>query len=453
MDTGFESRLEKIVREWKELIAIESVGADPMKLKECVQCALWIKDWLAPLGFKSELIASENAKGAPPVVFAERPGDESLPTILFYGHYDVQPADPIEAWETPPFELTIKDDGRAYARGANDDKGQWFAFLNGVKSLIEEGRSLPRIKILLEGQEESGSPALTVIAPEIRSKIAADVMLVCDTNAAEGLRPAIVAGLRGVGHFTVRLKGPSIDLHSGEFGGVAPNPAQGIAELVASLHHADGSIAVKGFCDGIIPPTEEESTAAAQSAPDDETLERTMGVKPVGGQAGLSSVARMSFAPTIEVNGIHGGYGGPGSKTVIPTEAFAKISMRLVPGQSPKHVMSAVKEHLRKRCPRGLTLSIEDGSEPAPGLRLPLSSPVFRLATHVLSELDPRGPVFHWDGASIPIVGVLAQVSGAAPLIVGFGQSEDRIHAPNESYGLNQFEKSYLWARAIMTAF
>ena len=452
MDTCFESRKETIIKEWKELVAIESVGADPMKLKECVACALWIKAWLKPLGFKAELLSPESVKGAPPILFAQREGREDLPTVLFYGHYDVQPADPVEAWDTPPFELTIKDDGRAYGRGTNDDKGQWFAFLNGLKSLIEEGRSLPTIKIILEGQEESGSTALSELAPEIKSRLRADVMLVCDTNAGEDLRPAIVAGLRGVGSFTVRLSGPKTDLHSGEFGGVAPNPAQGIAELVASLHHADGSIAVKGFCDGIIPPTEEESTAAAESMPDDETLERTMGVKPMGGQIGLSSVARMSFAPTIEVNGIHGGYGGPGSKTVIPTEAFAKISMRLVPGQNPKHVMTAVKEHLKKRCPRGLQLSIEGESKVAPGFRLPLASPMFRLAAHVLSEFDPRGPVFLWDGASIPIVGVLADVSGAAPLIVGFGQNGDRIHAPNESYGLDQFEKAFLWARAIILA-
>ncbi|MBR1871194.1 MAG: M20/M25/M40 family metallo-hydrolase, partial [Kiritimatiellae bacterium] len=267
-----------IIEEYAKLVAFESVGADPMHLRDTVQCAIWLKDWLAKLGFAGELLATEKAKGAPPVLFAERKGAEGAPTILFYGHYDVQPVDPIEEWRTQPFKLTQGGDGRFYARGANDDKGQFFAFLCGMRDFLAETRCAPTIKILLEGQEESGSAALTAMARDIRRKIAADVLLVCDTNAAQGLRPAIVAGLRGVAHFEMTLEGPVCDLHSGEYGGAAPNPAQEIARMAASLHDDAGRVAVEGFYDGIVPPSDEEVRLATESTPDAATFEHETGV-------------------------------------------------------------------------------------------------------------------------------------------------------------------------------
>ena len=279
------------------------------------------------------------------------------------------------------------------------------------------------------------------------------MLLVCDTSAALDMRPAIVAGLRGVSHFTVRLDGPNRDLHSGEYGGIAPNPAQAIAELVASLHNPDGSIAVAGFRDGMEPPTESERRAAEASSPSDNDFYNDIGCDPVGGQQGKTIAQRVSFEPTIEVNGIHSGYGGPGAKTVIPSSAFAKISMRLVPGQTPRAAIASVKRHLEDNCPRGMKITLEDVNEGAGGFRLPLASPVFRLAESVLSEMDDRGPVFQWDGASIPVVSVLKEVSCAAPLIVGWGQPEDRIHSPNESYSFAQFEKAREWGRRILSAF
>lgn len=447
--------LEDIKREYFELLRFESVGADPAKLKECVSCALWLKKWLEAIGFEGELLMNEikNGKAEPPVLYAEKIGSEGAPTILIYGHYDVQPSDPLSEWLTPPFEPTEKD-GRIYCRGAQDDKGQFFAFLNGIKDYLATNPSIvPTIKIILEGQEESGSEALIAMAESMRKRIAADVLLVCDTSAASDLRPAIVAGLRGVSHFTIRLKGPSRDLHSGSYGGIAPNPAQAIAEIVASLHNADGSIAVEGFYNGIERPTSEEIAAAEAGGDTQETYEADIGCEAVGGEEGKSIIERNSFEPTIEVNGIHSGYSGPGSKTVIPSEAFAKISMRLVPGQSTRAVRDAVTEHLKAHCPRGMTLSIEDYTLGAGGFRLPLASPLFRLASDVLSEMDNRGAVYQWDGASIPVISVLKEISGAAPLIVGWGQSEDKIHSPNESYSLAQFEKAREWGRKIIAAF
>jgi len=449
----FEEQREAILNEYFELLRFPTVGAEPMRLKDCVDCAMWLKKWLAPQGFAVELMQAPKMLGTPPILFAERKGDEGAPVILFYGHYDVQPADPIDAWETPPFEPTLKDNGRVYCRGAQDDKGQFFSFLCGMRNFLKSHTGdVPTIKIVLEGQEESGSTALTALAPTIKDRLRADVLLVCDTGAASGMRPAIVAGLRGVSHFTLRLEAANYDLHSGEHGGIAPNPAQGIAELIASLHNPDGSIAVRGFCDRVVPPTDEERAAAEAAAVSPEEYEKITGVPPVGGEQGLTLTERNSFRPTIEVNGIHTGYGGPGSKTVIPAGAVAKISMRLVPDQNPDEVMAALERHLRQHTPRGMKLVIEDLTGGAAGFRLPLASPVFRLAASVLGEIDPRGAVYQWDGASIPVVSTLKTCSGAAPLLVGFGQPEDHMHSPNESYGLNQFSRAMEWAERILQA-
>ena len=451
--SSFDEQRESILKEYFELLRFPTIGAEPMRLKDCVDCAMWLKKWLVPQGFAVELMQAPKMLGTPPVLLAERKGTEGAPTILFYGHYDVQPPDPLEAWETPPFEPTLKDNQRVYCRGAQDDKGQFFSFLCGMRNfLISRMGTVPTIKIVLEGQEESGSTALAALAPTIKDRLRADVLLVCDTSAAAEMRPAIVAGLRGVSHFTVRLEAANYDLHSGEHGGIAPNPAQGMAELIASLHNPDGSIAVRGFCDHVVPPTDEERAAAESAAVTPEEYEKVTGVAPVGGEAGLTLTERNSFRPTIEVNGIHTGYGGPGSKTVIPAGALAKLSMRLVPDQNPDDVMAAVSRHLRQHTPRGMKLFIEDLTGEAAGFRLPLASPVFRLAASVLEELDPRGAVYQWDGASIPVVSTLKTCSGAAPLLVGFGQPEDRIHAPNESFGLNQFARAMAWAEKILAA-
>ena len=459
----FDEQRETILKEYFELLRFPTIGAEPMRLKDCVDCAMWLKKWLTPQGFAVELMQAPKMLGTPPILLAERKGTEGAPTVLFYGHYDVQPPDPLEAWETPPFEPTLKDNQRVYCRGAQDDKGQFFSFLCGMRNFLARApQAVPTIKIVLEGQEESGSTALAALAPTIKDRLRADVLLVCDTSAAADLRPAIVAGLRGVSHFTVRLEAANYDLHSGEHGGIAPNPAQGMAELIASLHNPDGSIAVRGFCDHVVPPTDEERAAAESAAVSPEEYERTTGVAPVGGEVGLTLTERNSFRPTIEVNGIHTGYGGPGSKTVIPAGALAKISMRLVPDQNPAaasnadglvyDVMAAVSRHLRQHTPRGMKLFIEDLTGEAAGFRLPLASPVFRLAASVVEEIDPRGAVYQWDGASIPVVSTLKTCSGAAPLLVGFGQPEDRIHSPNESYGLNQFARAMAWAEKILAA-
>ena len=449
IDAWFEANRPAILEDYFALLRFPSIGGDPARLPDCVACAEWICDFLRPLGFSAELVRGEGP--TPPLVLAERPADEGARTVLLYGHYDVQPVDPVALWETPPFEPTERG-GRVHARGAQDDKGQWFALLQGLRAAIARGARLPAIRVVLEGQEESGSGFLAERAHDLRRRLAADVLLVADTGKDASGRPAIVAGLRGVIHFTATLRGPKYDLHSGQHGGLAPNPAQGIAALVATLHNPDGSIAVPGFCDGIVDPTEAEFALATERGFDENAYKEEVGVFPVGGERGVPAIVRNAFRPTIEVNGIHGGYGGPGSKTVIPTHAFAKLSCRLVPDQSPAHVWQCLKAHLEANCPRGLALELTEVTGNEPGFRLPIDSPVTRVAQDVLREVDPRGAVFTWEGASIPIVARLRDVTGAAPLLVGFGMQEDRIHCPNESFSLDQFRDLVRWGGLIFPA-
>ena len=437
-------------KEYFELLAFPTIGAQQERLRDCAACATWLKRWLAGIGAEVELLTADFS---PPVVFAELKGEPGAPTALVYGHYDVQPPDPLEEWQSPPFEPTMRGE-RVFCRGAQDDKGQFFAFLCGLREWAGAGARRLNVKILLEGQEESGSAGLFRLLEDrdLRRRLAADALLVCDTSAAPDLRPAIVAGLRGVNHFTVTLTAANRDLHSGEYGGVAPNAAQGMAELLASLHYQDGSIAVAGFRNGIEPPSHEEIEAATAGMANEAALAADIGTDPCGGQLGKTAVQRVCFEPTIEVNGVHSGYGGAGSKTVIPCTAVAKLSTRLVPGQSPQASYDAVKRHLKDHCPRGMTVALSELTGEAPGFRLPMNSPLFRLAADVLAEMDPRGAVFQWDGASIPVVSALRTASGAAPLMVGWGQAEDRIHSPNESYSLRQFSRAKDWARRILPA-
>ena len=455
-------------KDYFELLRFLTVGAEKEHLRDCVQCATWLKKWLKSIGASAELIVPHRDEGSGigdqdfalsvPVVYAELKGQEGATTVLLYGHYDVQPADPLGEWKTPPFEPTVQDD-RVYCRGAQDDKGQVFAFLCGVRELLNAAGT-PRLqninlKIVLDGQEESGSVGLFKLLEdkEFRKRLTADVMLVCDTSAAADLRPAIVAGLRGVNHFTVTLTAANRDLHSGEYGGIAPNAAQGMVELMASLHNADGSIAVSGFRDGIEPPSHEELEKAEEGMATEEMYAKDIGTEPCGGQLGKTIVQRNCFEPTIEVNGIHSGYGGPGSKTVIPCQAIAKLSTRLVPGQIPAQTYEAIKRHLKDRCPKGMQVELSDLTGDSPAFRLPLASPLFRLAADVLGEMDSRGAVFQWDGASIPVVAAIREASGAAPLLVGWGQPEDCIHSPNESYSVRQFGAAKEWAKKILGAF
>jgi acetylornithine deacetylase/succinyl-diaminopimelate desuccinylase-like protein len=442
----FESRRDAILADWFELLRIPSIGTDPGRLRECSRCAAWLRKYVRALGFEAEVCLTRGQ----PVLVAERPGRPGAPTVLAYGHYDVQPADPAEGWQSPPFEPALRA-GRVYARGAQDNKGQLFAFLQGLAALIAAGVPLPSLRLVYDGEEESGSTGLLGALKELAPRLRADVLMVGDSYVHLSGRPAIVVGMRGITMMTVTLRGPSGDLHSGAHGGVAPNPAAGLARLLASLHDERGRIAVAGFLDRVVPPTPEERALAEAEPFDAAAYERATGVRPVGGEAGVPAAIRAGFQPTIEVNGLRSGYGGPGTKTVLPAVAMAKLSARLCAGQAPVESRDQIVAHLRAHCPPGLALEISETADGAPALRLPVNTPIARLAADVLRQVDPRGPVFQWIGASIPVIGALRDVSGASPLLVGFGREEDAIHAPNESFGLDQFQQGMVYT-ALMLA-
>jgi len=446
----FNENQHFILEEWYNLLKLPTLGAVPSSLGDCARAAATLKKFLMSLNFTVTIITPTT--GIPvPILIAERAATGAGTTVLFYGHYDVQPADPVNAWNTPPFEPTLID-GRVYARGAQDNKGQMMAFLQGIKALIESEKPLPNIKVVLEGQEESGSSGLIELAPGLSQQLQADVLLVCDTGCASDGRPAIISSLRGIQNLTVTIKGPDYDLHSGIHGGVAPNPAQGMAKLLASLHNEDGSIAVEGFNDDIEQPSSKEIQMARSSQQSAETYKKEIGCLPLGGERALDPAIRAGFYPTIEVNGLFSGHCGAGPKTVIPSTASAKLSMRLVPNQKTAVTLQAVQNHLTKYCPPGFSISFAEIIEGAPGFRLPVESSLFRLAEDVLKEMDDRGPVFRWEGASIPVVATLQEISGAAPLLVGFGREEDKIHCPNESFSLDQFVQVMEWSTLIVEA-
>lgn len=447
LDIEFTKRREQWIAEWKDFLRFPSISADPAHTADCVACANWLKQHLARLGFKAQTFKTPEK----PVVFAERAGAPNSHVVLFYGHYDVQPPDPLDLWISRPFEPEARR-GRIYARGAADNKGQLFYVLKAIESLLRTKRPLPTLKILIEGEEECGSIGIAHFLRANRRRVRADTLFVTDTDMTQSGKPAIVMGLRGIIHLTVHLKGPSHDLHSGVHGGIAPNPATGMAHLLASLHHRDGSIAVSGFMAGVKPPTRRERSLAVAEPVRPKAYFDDTGVLPVGGERGFSPVERAGFRPTIEINGIHSGYGGAGQKTIIPSSALAKITARLVPGQDPQACLRTIVRHLRRNAPGGLTVSFSDCGVSGRGFRLDTDSGIAGRARTLLREVTGHEPVFLWHGASVPIVNELARASGAEPLLTGFGMEADRIHSPNESFSIRQFRMGYLYSALLLSS-
>lgn len=448
LETVFEENEARYIDEWKEFLRFPSVSADPDHEPHCLACAEWLKAHLGGMGLSSRLIETSGK----PLVFAQtQETDPDWPTVLFYGHYDVQPADPLDRWVSPPFEPSLRN-GRLYARGAQDNKGQLFYFLKAAETLIRRGELKLSLKALIEGEEESGCAGITAALPQMGNRIKADALMVSDSAMDRSGAPAIIAGLRGMIHLTVELHGPGYDLHSGSHEGLAPNPAQAMARLLAGLHRADGSIAVDGFCDAVSTPDQREMALALANPFDEEAYMSEVGTPPAGGEKGLPPQVRTGFRPTIEINGISSGYSGRGTKTIIPSVASAKITARLVPDQDPDACLEKLIRHLETNAPEGLRLSIGDEGSAGRGFRLDVNSPVFAKAASVLEAVCGRKPVYHWEGASIPIVNSLREASGAEALLVGFGTQQDKIHAPNESFSIEQFRTGYLYSALMLSA-
>ena len=446
LQSAFDSHQDRFIREWQEFLRFPSVSTNPDKAADCAACARWLAAHLEPMGFTTRLIPTASH----PLVFAERPGKPGYPTVLFYGHYDVQPEDPVDLWKTPPFEPTLVN-GRMYARGAQDNKGQLFAAIKAIETLVRSGSLNCTLKLLIEGDEETGQMPIVPVLQREKAALKADIVMAADTSAVSSGAPTITMGLRGIIHLTAVLSGPDHDLHSGVHGGRIPNPANALCRMVASLHQPDGRVAVPGFYDGVREPTAEERKLANAETLDPAWYKSVTGVLPVGGEQQYTPVERSGFRPAIDLNGIHSGYGGAGSKTIIAARAMAKISARLVPGQEPGVILKAIIDHLQQQVPAGLTLEITEQGIGGSAVRVDLASPAVTVARSVLGEISPLPTAFLWEGASIPILSHLPRLAGGDALLVGFGSEEDNIHAPNESYSLAQFRMGFLYTGLFLS--
>ena len=412
-----------------EWLAIPSVSTDPARKADVRRAALWLEERLKALGFHTEL----HETLLHPILYAERLVDQGAPTVLVYGHYDVQPPDPLELWETPPFSPTVRE-GRLYARGASDDKGQLFAHVAAL-----EGLEAPvSIKFLVEGEEEIGSPNLLPFVRENREKLKADLVLISDGAMFAPMTPTLTYGLRGLCYLEVRLFGARRDLHSGAFGGVAPNPIQALGWLLARLKDGRGKILIPGFYEKVQPVSEEEKSLWPSL--DEEALKGELRVDHLPGEEGYTPLERLWARPTLDPNGIWGGYQGEGSKTVIPKEAGMKLSMRLVPDQDPEEVAGMVEAYLEAILPPGYRLKVLSLHGGKPVLTDPHSPPM-RLMARALEEVWGRPPVYTREGGTIPVVAELKEALSAPIVLLGLGLPDDNLHAPNEKLDLINLEK------------
>jgi acetylornithine deacetylase/succinyl-diaminopimelate desuccinylase-like protein len=444
-EKAYEKGEDRFISEWQEFINFKSVSSEAVYEAECRACAGWVVEQLARMGLEAEPLETITK----PVVFGRRAGDSRLPRIIFYGHYDVQPVDPIAAWQSDPFKGEIRG-GRMYARGAEDNKGQVMFFLKALESLLAAGELRNPISVIIEGEEEAGSRGLTQALASWRERLQADVLMVCDSGALRAKVPCIAMGIRGIVFLEVELGGLKHDLHSGSWGGVVKNPAVELARMISTLHDAQGRIAVPGYYDTFKEASPEDRALAKASELSAAEIESISGVPPAGGEQGRGVAERRGLRPTIEVNGLWSGYIGEGMKTIIPAFARAKITSRLVAGQEPGKCLDLIIKHLQQQAPTGLVFRLVAQSGDGEAVALSVNAPLVQRARKVLTEIS-GGPVdFTWEGGSIPVVAALAKVSGAQPLMVGFGLPEDQIHAPNESFSLEQFRDGYIYSYLML---
>jgi acetylornithine deacetylase/succinyl-diaminopimelate desuccinylase-like protein len=373
-----------------------------------------------------------------PIVYGELVTDHSKPTVLVYGHYDVQPPDPLDLWETQPFAPTVRD-GNIYARGASDDKGQSFTHVKALEAYQESDEEFPvNIKFIFEGEEEIGSPNLVPFIESHQELLSCDMVLISDTAMFAEDTPSITYGLRGLAYMEVEVVGPNRDLHSGVYGGAVENPANALAEIIAKLKDDDGVIQIPGFYDKVKELTEEEREAYNKLPFDEEKYKSKLGLKELHGEKGYSTLERVSARPTLDVNGLWSGYQGEGAKTVLPSKAGAKISMRLVPDQDPKNIARLFKERVESIAPETVSVTVTEhhGGHPA---MTDLSFYGLKAAAKAFEEVYKKEPLFSREGGSIPIVADFQKILGAQSILMGFGLNSDAIHSPNEKFALKDF--------------
>jgi acetylornithine deacetylase/succinyl-diaminopimelate desuccinylase-like protein len=429
-----------------ELLRIPSVSAIGEHRGDIERAADWVLGQFKSLGFRAEKTPTPGN----PLVYAESPAVPGAPTVLVYGHYDVQPVDPLAEWTTPPFEPTRRGEN-LYARGATDDKGQMFTHIKSAEAWLKTEGKLPvNLKYLIEGEEEVSSGNLFPFVEREHAKLACDVAVISDSSQFAPGQPAITYGLRGIAYFELRLTGPKQDLHSGTFGGAVTNPAGALCRIIAALVDKQGRIQVPGFYDDVVPLTDQERRQFAALDFDEAAFTRQIGVEGLSGEAGYTTLERRWARPTFDVNGLTSGYQGEGAKTVLPARASAKFSFRLVPNQDPKKISAALEPFLRSLLPPGIKMELID-FHGAPGVVVPLDSPYMAAAIRAIERGFGKKPVFMREGGSIPIVTTFRQQLGVDTLLLGWGLDDDNAHSPNEKFNLADFHRgikasAYLWA-------
>lgn len=433
-----EENQPRYLDELKEFLRIPSISTLPDHTEDVKRAAEFTAAALRQAGMENVAVI-QTARH--PLVYADWLHAEGRPTVLCYGHYDVQPADPLELWHTPPFEPEVRD-GNIFARGSADDKGQMYTHIKAVEALMSVNHALPvNVKFLIEGEEEVGGVSISKYVAENAAKLKSDVALVSDTNMyAPGL-PTLNIGLRGLVYMEVEAAGAMRDLHSGGYGGAAPNAVFGLVELLAKVKNARGEIKVPGIYDDVQPPSEEER-ASWKALPFSEKhfLKNEVGSTKLTGETKYSVFERVWARPTFEVHGIAGGFTGAGSKTVIPARATAKVSFRLVPNQNPDKIVAAFEAFVKKNAPRGVQMSVKVLGK-GPGLLVKTDHPAIQVAARAFSQIFSKPTVFTRSGGSIPIVGDFAEHLGIPTILMGFGLPDDGLHSPNEKFNLGNFYK------------
>jgi acetylornithine deacetylase/succinyl-diaminopimelate desuccinylase-like protein len=437
-----DANKDRFLNELLDLLRIPSVSADSKYAGDVKKTADFVAEKLKAAGADNVEVC---ATAGHPIVYGEKIFDASLPTVLVYGHYDVQPADPVELWHSPPFEPVIKQteehpEGAIYARGACDDKGQMYMHVKAFESMVKTNSLTCNVKFMIEGEEEVGSANLGTFIKANKEKLKADVVLVSDTSMIANDTPSIDVGLRGLAYMEVELVGPNRDLHSGVYGGAVANPATILCQMIASLHDENNHITIPGFYDDVIVVSDNDRAEMAKAPFDLEAYKKDLAIDDVWGEKGYSTVERTSIRPTLEVNGIWGGYIGEGSKTVLPSKANAKISMRLVPGQNSHKISDLFKAHFEKIAPASMKVKVtpHHGGEP---VLTPTDSIEFQAASKAMFKTFGKNPIPTRGGGSIPIIALFEAELGIKSLLMGFGLDSDALHSPNEKYGLFNYYK------------
>ena len=441
-----QNQRDRHLEELKQILRIPSVSTLPERKSDVRRAAEWVKDRLRAAGCTA---AEVHETGGHPIVYGEWLGAPGKPTILVYGHYDVQPVDPLDQWKNPPFEPVIKD-GRIYARGSSDDKGQLIIHVNALEAHLQTSGTCPvNVKFLIEGEEEVGSDHLEPYIEKNRERLSCDAVVVSDTAMfARGI-PSIVYGLRGLAYLQVDVVGTDRDLHSGSFGGSVINPAFALVQMLSQLKDANGRIKIPGFYDKVRKITREERKAFASLPHSDARWKKDIGAPALFGEPGFSTLERIWVRPTLEINGIWGGFTGEGAKTVIPGEAHAKISTRLVPDQSPKEIARKVQAYLRKIAPKAVKVTVRElhGGD---AWLAPTDHPALQAASAAVKRAFGRTPVFMREGGSIPVIASFSRLLQVPSVLMGIGLNDDNLHAPNEKLELEHFHRGNAAAAYLM---